>query len=186
MLSSNLILRESPRFKALKRMIAAGEFGEIYAIEGDYIHEILWKITQGWRGQQQPFYCVTYGGGIHLIDLMRWLMGDEVVEVSGMGSKILSRDSAYAWPDTITNLLRFSRGAVGKTMTTFGPRRPHFHALNIFGTRKAFVNGSPTASCLTEPSRTMCIHLRSHIRLTRREISCRISSRPSARAANQM
>jgi predicted dehydrogenase len=144
-LTSNLILRESPRFKALKRMIAAGEFGEIYAIEGDYIHDILWKITGGWRGRQ-PFYCVTYGGGIHLVDLMCWLVNDEVVEVSGMGSKILTRDCAtFPYPDTITNLLRFSRGAIGKTMTTFGPKRPHFHALNVFGTKKAFVNDQPNA-----------------------------------------
>ena len=144
-LSSNLILRESPRFKALKRMIAAGEFGEIYAIEGDYIHDILWKITEGWRGRQ-PFYCVTYGGGIHLVDLMRWLVNDEVVEVSGMASKILTRACVtFPYPDTVTNLLRFSSGAIGKTMTTFGPKRPHFHALNVFGTKKAFVNDQPDA-----------------------------------------
>jgi predicted dehydrogenase len=145
LLTSNLILRESPRFKALKRMIAAGEFGEIYAIEGDYIHDILWKITEGWRGKQ-PFYSVTYGGGIHLIDLMRWLVDDEVIEVAGMAAKILTRGSAtYPYPDTITNLLRFSRGATGKTMTSFGPPRPHFHALNVFGTKKAFVNDLPDA-----------------------------------------
>jgi predicted dehydrogenase len=152
-LTSNLILRESPRFKALKRMIDADEFGEIYAIEGDYIHEILWKITEGWRGQQ-PFYCVTYGGGIHLIDLMRWLIGDEVVEVTGMGSDILSRGSSYRWPDTITNLLQFSRGAVGKTMTTLGPPRSHFHALNVFGTRKAFVNDLPDGKLYDGPEQT--------------------------------
>jgi predicted dehydrogenase len=145
LLTSNLILRESPRFKALKRMIAAGEFGDVYAIEGDYIHDILWKITEGWRGKQ-PFYCVTYGGGIHLVDLMRWLVDDEVTEVSGMGAKILTRNCAsYPYPDTITNLLRFSRGAIAKTMTTFGPKRPHFHALNIFGTKKSFVNDQPDA-----------------------------------------
>jgi predicted dehydrogenase len=144
-LSSNLILRHSPRFREIKRMIAAGEFGEIVALEGDYIHEILWKITEGWRGQMD-FYCVTYGGGIHLIDLMRWLINDEVMEVSGMGNKILTRGSNYRYPDMIINLLRFAGGAVGKTMTIFGPRRPQVHTLNVFGTRKSFVNGLPDGS----------------------------------------
>lgn len=144
-ITSNLILRESPRFKALKRMIDAGEFGDIVAIEGDYIHEILWKITEGWRGHQD-FYCVTYGGGIHLIDLMRWLVGDEVVEVCGMGNKMLTRDCAsFPWPDVLVNLLKFSRGTIGKTMTNFGPKRPHFHALNVFGTQRSFVNDVPAA-----------------------------------------
>ena len=145
LITSNLILRSSPRFAALKRMIEAGEFGDIFYLEGDYIHDILWKITEGWRGRQE-FYCVTFGGGIHLIDLMRWLLGDEVVEVNGMGNKLLTRDSAYPFPDTIVNLLRFGRGAIAKTMTTFGPKRPQFHALNLFGTELSFVNGVPDAT----------------------------------------
>jgi len=68
-LSSNLILRQSPRFIAVRDMVQAGEFGDLHYMEGDYIHQILWKITEGWRGKMD-FYCVTYGGGIHLIDLM--------------------------------------------------------------------------------------------------------------------
>jgi predicted dehydrogenase len=143
-LSSNLILRRSPRFRELKRMIDAGEFGDIVIIEGDYIHQILWKITEGWRGKMD-FYCVTYGGGIHLIDLMRWLSGDEVAAVNGMGNKIQTRGSSYKYPDTIMNLLQFEKGAIGKTLTTFGPQRPHIHALNIYGTRKTFINDVPNA-----------------------------------------
>ena len=87
LLTSNLILRRSPRFVALREMVQQGRFGEIFYLEGDYIHEILWKIVTGWRGRL-PFYCVTYGGGVQLIDLMRWLMGQEIVEVSGMGNKL--------------------------------------------------------------------------------------------------
>lgn len=141
-LSSNLILRHSPRFRELKRMIDAGEFGEISVIEGDYIHQILWKITEGWRGKL-GFYCVTYGGGIHLIDLMRWLTGDEVVSVNGMGNKIFTQGSTYRFPDTIMNLLKFEKGTVGKTLTTFGPKRPQLHALNIYGTKRTFINDVP-------------------------------------------
>lgn len=143
-ITSNLILRRSPRFQELKRQIAAGEFGEIVAIEGDYVHNILTKITEGWRGRM-AFYCVTYGGGIHLIDLMRWLIDREVVEICGMGNKILTRDSAYKFDDTIVNLLRFEGGALGKTMSIFGPQRTKFHALNVYGTKQTFVNDLPGA-----------------------------------------
>jgi predicted dehydrogenase len=143
-ISSNLILRRSPRFQELKRQIAAGEFGEIVALEGDYVHNILTKITQGWRGRM-AFYCVTYGGGIHLIDLMRWLVGQEVADVCGMGNKILTRGSAYQFEDTIVNLLRFEGGALGKTMSIFGPQRTKFHALTVYGTKQTFVNDLPRA-----------------------------------------
>jgi len=138
-ITSNLILRQSPRFKNLKEMIKVGKFGDIYHIEGDYLHNILHKITSGWRGKM-PFYCTVYGGGIHLIDLMRWLMNDEVKEVCAMGNNLLTKDSKYKYPETITSLLKFYGGATGKNTTTFGPKRTKFHSLNIYGTKKSYVN----------------------------------------------
>lgn len=142
LISSNLILRQSPRFQEIRRMVQDGAFGDPFYLEGDYIHQILWKITEGWRGKMD-FYCVTYGGGIHLIDLMRWILGREVTEVSGMGGKVLTRDSAFPYPDTIVNLLRFEGDVIAKTLTTFGPQRPHLHALTIYGTKATFVNERP-------------------------------------------
>lgn len=144
LLTSNLILRRSPRFRALKQRISSGEMGEPFYLEGDYIHQILWKITEGWRGKMD-FYCVLYGGGIHLIDLMRWLIEDEIVEVGGMANKLLTRDSAFRFDDTTLNLLRFSRGALAKTLTTFGPQRSQLHALTVYGTKATFVNDRPDA-----------------------------------------
>ncbi len=141
-LTSNLILRRSPRFLELKRMLDAGNFGEVFYLEADYIHNILWKITEGWRGKQS-FYCVTYGGGIHLIDLMRWLIGQEATEICGMGNAMRVRGSGYAGDDTIVNLIRFDGGTLAKTLTTYAPQRPQLHALNIYGSKRTFVNDLP-------------------------------------------
>jgi predicted dehydrogenase len=143
-ISSNLILRHSPRFQELKAQIDSGEFGDIIAIEGDYVHQILWKLTEGWRGKMD-FYCVTYGGGIHLIDLMRWLVGSEVTQVTGLGNKILTAGSDYKYDDTIFNLLKFDNGTLGKTLSILGPQRTKFHALTVYGTKKTFVNDMPNA-----------------------------------------
>lgn len=148
LITSNLILRRSPRFREVRRMLADGAFGEVFYMEGDYVHQILWKLTEGWRGKMD-FYCVTYGGGIHLIDLMRWLIDDEVAEVCGMGNKILTRDSAYRYDDTIVALLRFSRGAMAKCLTTLGPQRTQLHALTVYGTEGTFVNDLPDGKLFT-------------------------------------
>ena len=142
LLTSNLILRHSPRFIAVREMVRDGAFGDIFYMEGDYLHEILSKITEGWRGKMD-FYCVTYGGGIHLIDLMRWIVGSDVIEVAGMGNKMLTGDSQYGFPDTVANLLRFESGTLAKTVTTFGTRRRQIHTLNIYGTELSFENGIP-------------------------------------------
>lgn len=144
LLSSNLILRRSPRFAELQRQVRAGAYGDIFCIEGDYLHQILWKITEGWRGQM-PFYSTLYGGGVHLIDLMRWILGQEVTEVTALSNKILTAGSSYRFDDTFMTLLKFEGGALGKCLTTLGPARPKFHALNVYGTRRTFENDMPNA-----------------------------------------
>lgn len=143
-LSSNLILRQSPRFIELRQRVQAGEFGDLHLIEGDYLHQILWKITEGWRGKM-PFYCVTYGGGIHLIDLMRWITGDEVKQVTAMATKKLTRHSAFPYPDTMASLLRFESDLLGKSTTSFGTQRPIMHTLNLYGETASFENAAPEA-----------------------------------------
>ena len=124
-ITSNLILRESPRFKNIKEMILSGDFGEIYHIEGDYLHNILHKITEGWRGKM-PFYSTVYGGGIHLIDLMRWLVNDDIKEVCSIGNNILTNNTNYRYPEVITSLFKFNKGTTGKNTTTFGSQRTKF------------------------------------------------------------
>lgn len=143
-LSSNLILRQSPRFIAVRDMVRRGEFGDLHYMEGDYIHQILWKITEGWRGKMD-FYCVTYGGGIHLIDLMRWIAGEDVVEVTAMAAKKLTRDAAFPYPDTMTTLLRFESDLLAKSTTSFGPQRRQIHTLNLYGTKLSFENANGPA-----------------------------------------
>lgn len=138
-LTSNLILRASPRFRELKRRMVAGEFGDVFYMEGDYIHSILHKLTEGWRGRM-PFYSVTYGGGIHLIDLMRWLLGFEIEEVCGFGTNMLTKETAYRFDDTTIHAYRFSNGTLAKGLTTLGPKHPKLHRLDVFGSRATFRN----------------------------------------------
>lgn len=144
-LTSNLILRASPRFQEVHRLAREGAFGDIFYLEGDYLHDILWKLTEGWRGRI-PGYSVIHGGGIHLIDLMRWIVGAEVAEVSGMGGRVQVRESLFRGHDTTVTLLGFDGGAVGKCTTMLGPRRPKFHSLKVFGTAATFENGFPDAA----------------------------------------
>ena len=141
-ISSNLILRQSPRFIYIKEMCDNGEFGDIFHIEGDYLHHILEKITEGWRGKMD-FYCTVYGGGIHLIDLMRWILDTEVLDVCAMGSSVSTKNTQYKRDETITALLKWRNGATGKCTTSFAPKRTKFHSLNIYGTKKTFINDLP-------------------------------------------
>jgi predicted dehydrogenase len=143
-LSSNLILRVSPRFQELRSRLAAGELGRIFNIEGDYLYGRLEKLTSGWRGRI-PNYSVILGGAIHLIDLLMWLTGERVKSVFAIGNGIASEGSPFRGNDMVSALLTFNSGMTGKVSANFGSVYPHFHKLVLYGTKGTFENGQGDA-----------------------------------------
>lgn len=139
-MTSNLVLRLSSRFRALKCMIDSGDMGDIFYVEGDYNYGRLHKITEGWRGQLDD-YSVMCGGGVHMIDLLLWLTGDAVVQVMAYGNRIASSGSGFGSDDMVTCILKFKSGLVGKVAANFGCVMPHYHGLSVYGTEATFVNG---------------------------------------------
>ena len=144
-MSSNLILRLSPRFIQLKHMIEEGALGQLFYVEGDYNYGRLQKITEGWRGKID-YYSIVYGGGVHIVDLLLWLTGDRVTEVAAYGNNIASRGTDFRYNDMAVSILKFESGLTGKVAVNFGCVSPHFHVLNVYGTRATFVNGLEQAT----------------------------------------
>jgi predicted dehydrogenase len=145
-LSSNTILRMSPRFLNLRHKILSGSMGKLFYAEGDYNYGRLQKLSQGWRGRI-PNYSVMLGGGIHMVDLLLWLMGTTAVEVSAYGNGIASRSerSPFEGHDLAVALVRFADGAVAKVAANFGCVFPHFHRLLLYGTEGTYENAVPDA-----------------------------------------
>jgi predicted dehydrogenase len=138
-LSTNTILRMSPRFRDLRARICRGELGRLYYADADYNYGRLTKLSAGWRGKI-PEYSVMLGGGIHMVDLLLWLSGGRVVEVTAAGNKICSIGSEFTTPDMVVALLRFDDGMLGKVAANFGCVFPHFHKLAVYGTAATFEN----------------------------------------------
>jgi len=139
-LSSNLILRREPRFMELHRKILAGDLGRLYYLEGDYDYGRLGKLTDSWRGQI-PFYSVSHGGGIHLIDLILWLSGESPKEIFAFGNNISTEKTAFKYPDFVASLLKFNSGLVAKITANFGSVTRHGHKLCVYGTKGTFIHG---------------------------------------------
>ena len=136
---SNLILRKSPRFIYLKNKIKSGLLGKIYYVEGDYNYGRLKKITHGWRSKI-PFYSVTLGGGLHIFDLIIWLLGIKIEEVTSYANKISTENTRFKYPDLVTTIFKSDKKVVGKVTSNFGCVFPHFHKLSVYGTKKTFEN----------------------------------------------
>lgn len=144
LISSNLILRCSPRFLDLKRRISDGELGRLFYLEGDYNYGRLHKITEGWRGQRD-YYSVTHGGAVHMVDLLIWLVESPVVEVAAFGNRIASSGSCFRFNDFAVGIMKFANDVTAKVSANFGCVRPHFHGLSVYGTAATFVNDTKSA-----------------------------------------
>jgi len=132
--STNLVLRNHPKFKKIKELVNKKKLGKIYHIEGDYNYGRLYKLLYGWRGKI-PFYSVTQGGGIHIIDLMIWILNSTPKDVFAIGNKISTNKSNFKHLDNVTGLINFKNGVTGKVTSNFGSVMPHDHQMRIFGTK---------------------------------------------------
>ena len=136
-LTSNLILRKTPRFIELHDRIATGRLGEIFHMEGSYDYGRLHKLTEGWRGRT-PNYSVTLGGGIHLIDLMLWLSGKKVSSVSAVGNNLAASNSQFDGLSVTSSNIGFEDGSTAQITSNYASFTPHHHKLCIYGTNGTF------------------------------------------------
>ena len=137
--SSNLILRKSERFLDLKSRIASGQFGEIFALDADYYYGRVEKLTKGWRGVID-YYSVFLGGGIHMVDLVRWLSGAEAETVFAVSNKIVTKGTNYRFDDYVSSLITFEQGIQARVSANFGCVHPHHHCVKVFGSKSTFIN----------------------------------------------
>ncbi|HIE53529.1 MAG TPA: Gfo/Idh/MocA family oxidoreductase [Armatimonadetes bacterium] len=133
-------LRYLPLYQELKRHIERGELGELFYAEGDYIGSHLELLTEGWRGQLGAAYNGVAGGGVHPLDLLCWLIGDRVVEVTAYGNKKCVEPFGFEVYDCIVAILKFQQGAIAKSLTTLAAARPGFRYLALYGTRGTYLN----------------------------------------------
>ena len=105
--------RFHPVAREIRRLIASGVLGEIIGGEGRCAAGRLTRYTEGnaeWMLQKSragggPMYNL----GVHWIDLFRWLLADEVAEVSGRNVKV---NPCYDIEDNSFAHLRFRRGSL--------------------------------------------------------------------------
>ncbi len=137
-LLSNLVLRGAPLYQWLKDRITAGAFGQVYSFDGEYLYGRLPKITNGWRGEIDE-YSVMAGGGIHLIDLMRWTTGQRPTSIRTVGNRICTASTRFRHNDFVSATMQFPSGMVGRITSNYGCVHGHQHVVRAFGTEATFL-----------------------------------------------
>ncbi len=132
------ILRFNPVFARIHQQARAGVLGEIYYLEGDYIHNLLYQANQtdpvtghNWYLEEE---IPLVGGGSHALDLLRWISGKEVMRVQTYANHFAF--PAMKHDDCQVALFHFADGAIGKVAALYAPRctmAPYYN-LRVYGT----------------------------------------------------
>ena len=130
-----------PAVRLARQMIEAGELGEIFHVRGRYLQE--WAVDQDspivWRLSKEAAGSGALGDlGAHVIDLARYLLGQEVTTVSALTRTFIeSREGTKVdVDDAIEAAVEFSGGALGTLEASrFCPGRRNGLAFEINGSK---------------------------------------------------
>ncbi|MBM4082866.1 MAG: Gfo/Idh/MocA family oxidoreductase, partial [Planctomycetes bacterium] len=80
-------MRFVPLCRAIKRLYDAGELGELFFVEGSYVHDMFeyysptGKRYTAWRADAKSPQNILLGGGCHPVDLVLWTVNKPVRQV---------------------------------------------------------------------------------------------------------
>lgn len=116
-----------------KRMVEAGELGELRFLRGTYIYNAVSGVRGGeksWALEYPPGVSpFMHGGGIHCLDLLRWIGGGvKSAYARARGFELAGEMGA----DTFLVSLEFEGGAVGELLVSASAFRPNDFSLELW------------------------------------------------------
>ncbi len=132
---SNLVLRVNSLFEKLKKKINKDQ---IYYLEADYIWGRLEKFFS-WRSKIKN-YDFMLGAGVHMVDLIMWLLNDKPKTVYCESNKILTKKTIFNKKSFAVCLMKFSNDIVAKISANPSNNYNHFHEIKLFGKKNTFLH----------------------------------------------
>ena len=140
--------RHHPVHQEMRSRIAAGDLGDLVLLRGEW--HSAYGPWQNWRADlTRAGSDVLAATGVHVLDLLCWLAGSEVRDVSA----VIDRDPATGRDQTIVATLRFEGGTIAQASMTRRAAWP-LNSVQAFGSRQS-LNGigtlgmSPSGRLLT-------------------------------------
>ena len=129
----SFVLRWNPEFEWIRKMTDDGAIGSIFYAEVDYWHNIGPQYKQyAWNIQRAIGGSVWLSAGCHAVDAIRWLVRDEVDEVTAYSNR---RNADYEYDTNAVGIVRFAGGAIGKLSASFDVKSPYAFNIDLLGDR---------------------------------------------------
>jgi predicted dehydrogenase len=129
---AGFVLRWNPAAEMIKSLVSSGAIGQVFYAEVDYWHRMK-PAHHAWDLHSRK---LTGGSamllvGCHAVDALRWLTGDEVVEVSAVSN---NHRGLFEYAANVVAVLRFRSGIVGKTSVLLDCEMPYQFNIDVAGT----------------------------------------------------
>jgi predicted dehydrogenase len=128
----SFVLRWNPMVRTAKALLDDGAFGRPLYVQTDYWHN---PEQSGYPGSEDRLrkstLSATLIGGCHAIDMARFLMGSDIVEVTALAFTALE---GLAVPPNQAALVRFANGMAGKVSACTEQWMPYQFNIDLLGT----------------------------------------------------
>ncbi len=129
---AGFVLRWNPAVGMIKSLVGSGAIGQLVYAEVDYWHRMK-PTHHAWHlhSRRQTGGSAMLLVGCHAVDALRWLTGDEVVEVTAVSN---NQRGLFEYPANVVAVLRFRSGIVGKTSVLLDCDLPYQLNIDVAGT----------------------------------------------------
>jgi predicted dehydrogenase len=128
----SFVLRWNPLIRNLRALLQAGAIGRVFYVEIDYWHGLAeWWPGFPWGRTWASGRSAMLTGGCHAVDAIRYLTGEDIVEVSAFANNVRGK---FEYPTNVVAVLRLTSGAIGKTSCLFDCEMPYQFNIDLAGT----------------------------------------------------
>jgi len=120
-----------PAARTLWQFIREGAIGEIFYGESDYWHDIHGQ----WKVKAETAGSALLMGGVHSVDMVRWMMGEEreIKEVVAWSRGARWRPE-FDYDPTVCLMMHYADGGIGKVATSLECNMPYVFHIHMCGT----------------------------------------------------
>jgi predicted dehydrogenase len=129
---SSFVCRFNEQVRTMKSLLETGAIGDLFYAETDYWHNIR-STHHAWalHSRKKTGGSAMLLAGCHAVDTLRWLVGDEVEEVTAYSNNISQR---FEYDANVVAALKFRGGVIAKTSVLFDCEMPYAMNVDLAGT----------------------------------------------------
>ena len=129
---TSFVTRFNGEVVSLKSLIQAGAIGDPFYAEVDYWHDIK-PTHHAWQlhSKKKTGGSTMLLGGCHAVDAVRWLVDDEVQEVTAYSN---NKKGLFEYDANVVAIMKFRNGVIAKTSALFDCEMPYALNIDVAGT----------------------------------------------------